>query len=92
MKLTKKNNTSEPFGFEGLKNLMVLGGSGTLTLERKVNGSAFYPITGYEPFILNGGCAYNGSITSQGEGIEYRWTADLDEGEVEIVITRATQI
>lgn len=92
MKLTKNKNVSEPFGFEGVKNIIVLGGSGTLTLERKVNESGFYPITGYAPFSLNGDCAYNGSITSQGVGVEYRWSADLEEGEVEIIESRATQL
>ena len=91
MILTKENNISEEFAFEGIVNILILGGIGSLMLERNLGDSDFYPITGYEAFPLNGGCAYNGSLENRGLGVTFRWVATLESGEVEIAQSRCTR-
>lgn len=91
--LSKEKSVSEPFAFEGLINIMITGGFGSVTLERKLEDSPFYPYStdtrgGVACFNVEGGCAYNGSLTEEGASAEYRFTADVVSGEIEIIITR----
>jgi len=91
MKLTKENPISHEFAFEGLMNVLVVGGVGTIRLERKLGNSDFYPLTGYPDFELNNACAYNGSLENKGVGVSFRWNADISSGEVEIVHSRVVR-
>lgn len=92
--LTKENPISSTFSFEGVINLLIVGGSGSLYIERSVGGSDFYPLStniagGVAVFPLDGSCAYNGTLEEKGLQTSYRLRAELDSGEVEYVITRA---
>jgi len=92
MKLTKKQPASEPFEFSGDMEIVIVGGVGTLTLERSLTGSDFYPLSvdisgSTAKFELNGKCAYNGTLSS-GAGARYRFVAELEEGEVDIILKR----
>ncbi len=94
MKLTKENPISETFAFDGAKNILIVGGVGILTLERSVRGSEFYPLStnlngGTAVFKLNEGCAYNGTLTEQCNGSEYRFVGQIESGEVEITMSRS---
>lgn len=96
MKLTKKQPISDTFAFEGTRNIMIIGGSGTVILERSVRGSEFYPLStningDVAVFECNGGCAYNGTLKEEGSEAVYRFKADLDAGEVEIILSRANR-
>lgn len=96
MKLTKKNPVSETFEFEGIKNILIQGGIGTVTLERSLRGSEFYPLStnlngGVAQFECNGGCAYNGTLEERGSEAKYRFNGDIASGEVEIIISRANR-
>lgn len=96
MKLTKKNPISEEFEFEGVKNILIHGGIGTVVLERSVRGSEFYPLStnlngGVAQFECTGGCAYNGTLEEKGSESKYRFNADIESGEVEIIISRANR-
>lgn len=96
MKLTKKNPVSETFEFEGIKNILITGGIGTVTLERSLRGSDFYPLStnlngGTAQFECNGGCAYNGTLEERGSEAKYRFNGDIESGEVEIIISRANR-
>jgi len=94
MKLTKDTPISAPFAFEGVINLLITGGTGTVTLERKLGDSDFHPLStnitgGVAQFVCTGGCAYNGTLEERGVDVTYRLSADLDSGEVEYFISRA---
>lgn len=94
MKLTKDNCISPPFAFEGVVNLLIIGGVGTVTLERSVAKHSFYPLStdlngGVARFNCDGGCAYNGTLEERGSGVEYRFVADIEHGEIEYILTRA---
>ena len=96
MKLTKDNNISKEFAFEGVINLLITGGVGSVTLERSLNDSPFYPLStdtagGVAIFECTSGCAYNGSLKEKGHGARYRLNADLESGEVEYMITRSVR-
>ena len=93
-KLTKENPISKEFSFEGIINLLIVGGLGSLTVERSVNKSKFYPLStntsgGQAVFALNGACAYNGSLEEKSLQTTYRLKAELEGSEVEYMITRA---
>ena len=92
--LTKENPISKEFSFEGTINLLVVGGFGSLVVERSVGGSKFYPLStnttgGQAIFALEGGCAYNGSLEDKSLQTSYRFRAELEMGEVEYTRTRA---
>lgn len=93
MKLTKEKNVSDVFEFEGSRNIMILGGNGILTLERSIRNSEFHPLStdiggGVAIFECNGGCAYNGNISEDAMDAKYRWVADMEDGEIEIIMSR----
>jgi len=92
--LTTDIPISKEFSFEGTINLLLVGGLGSLTVERSVDKSEYYPLStdtsgGQAVFDLNGGCVYNGSLEEKSLQTSYRLRADLTAGEVEYVITRA---
>lgn len=96
MKLTKQNNISKPFQFEGVKNVLIVGGIGSIVLERKLGESDWWPVStdisgNIAQFILNGECAYNGTLEEKGLGASYRFNADIESGEVEIILTAANR-
>ena len=93
MKLCSKNKVSEVFEFDSSVNVLIVGGSGSVALERSIDGSDFYPLStnisgGIAKFKLNGECAYNGILTHGAVGCKYRFVGDIEEGEVEIKIAR----
>ena len=93
MKLDKDNLISDVFAFNGVKNILITGGPGVVTLERSVSGSEFYPLTtnlqgDAAVFDCDGGCAFNGTLSDQGSGTTYRFVAEMDEGEIDIVLSR----
>lgn len=93
MKLSKDNSTSETFEFNGVKNILIVGGVGTVVLERSVSGSEFYPLStnlsgGVARFECVGMCAYNGTLEEKGEGAKYRFRGEIESGEVEITVSR----
>jgi hypothetical protein len=93
MKLTKENPDSDVFEFNGVKNIMINGGVGTVTLMRSVMTSDFHPMStningGIAQFECNGGCAYNGTLESRGNSVSYRFTAEIESGEIEITMSR----
>lgn len=96
MKLTKEKNKSKEFAFEGIKNILIVGGLGKVVLERKLGASGFYPLSldtngTIAEFNLNGECAYNGTLEEKGLEAKYRFVADLDSGEVEITVTKVNR-
>ena len=91
--LTKESPISQTFAFEGTVNILIVGGTGEVTIERSVMGSKFYPLStdisgGQAIITLNGECAYNGTLEEKGLQTEYRFNADLDVGEIEFYVTR----
>ncbi len=96
MKLTKDSPVGEEFAFEGVINLLITGGIGIVTLERKLADSEFYPLSinisgGIAQFQCDGGCAYNGTLEERGLGVTYRLVAELEEGEVTWYKSRANR-
>jgi len=96
MLLTVEDNISEEFAFEGIINLLITGGIGSVTLERKLIDSDFYPLStdisgNIAIFECNGGCAYNGTLEERGQGAVYRFKAELESGEVSIIKTRSVR-
>tara|TARA_R110000787_G_scaffold193899_2_gene305423 strand:+ start:7346 stop:7639 length:294 start_codon:yes stop_codon:yes gene_type:complete len=97
MKLTKEDNISKEFEFDGIVNILIYGGMGTVTLERKLNGSGWFPLSsdingGIVQFEGVGeGAAYNGSLEERGLGAVYRFVADIDSGEFTYIISRASR-
>jgi len=94
MKLTKESPISPVFAFEGVRNILITGGVGTLTIERSICNGDFYPLStnisgGVAVFQLDGGCAYNGTLEELCNETEYRFVADLTSGEVEVLMTRS---
>lgn len=93
MKLTKKEPISEVFEFTGDLHVLITGGVGSVVLERSILESGFYPLStningGVARFKLCGDCAYNGTISGGSGGAKYRFVADIEEGEAEIVTMR----
>lgn len=93
MKLSKDNPISETFEFNGVKNILIVGGVGRVMLERSVSNSEFYPLStnlngGVAQFECAGACAYNGTLEEKGEGAKYRFRGEIESGEVEITISR----
>jgi len=85
--LTKDNPISEEFAFEGTINLLIHGGLGTVTLERSLADSDFYPLStdingSVAQFVCDGGCAYNGTLEETGLQVKYRLNAQIDSGEI----------
>ena len=91
--LTKDSPISLDFAFEGTVNLLIVGGTGEVVIERSVMGSEFYPLStdisgGQAVLSLNGECAYNGTLEEKGLQTVYRLNATIDTGEVEYYVTR----
>ena len=94
MLLNSENPISNEFEFSGVINLLIDGGFGTVTLERRVRGSDFHPVSidlkNWAVFDCDGGCAYNGFIESKGSGVVFRFNASgIIEGDVSITMSRA---
>lgn len=92
--LTKESPISQPFSFEGTVNILLTGGLGELVIERSVMGSSYYPLStdisgGQAVLVLNGECAYNGTLEEKGLQTSYRFNASIEDGEVGYIITRS---
>lgn len=90
MKLSKRKSISDEFEFDGIKNILIVGGKGKVFIERSIMGSKFYPLSHNGVFELNGSCAYNGTIQELGSRATYRIRVELEDGSkpVEVFISR----
>lgn len=97
MKLTKENNISKEFQFDGIVNILIYGGIGSVVLERSIDGSPFFPLSsdidgGVVAFEGTGeGAAYNGSLEERGLGATYRFVANIESGEFTCLVSRANR-
>lgn len=97
--LTKDNPESAPFAFEGIINLLICNGQGTVTLMRSVGGSDYYPLSldlDGTPAVFtatgDGECAYNGTLEERGLEAMYKLSANVEAGEINYHISRVKNV
>lgn len=91
-KLTKEATATEGFQFTGEIQIMVVGGSGKLEIQRSLKGSPYYCLTDTAGekavYEASEGVMINASLVNNSSSCSYRLEASEIEGEIEYIICK----
>lgn len=90
--LTPQKSTSPEFEFTGERAILIVGGSGTVQIQRSLCQSEFYPLTdsvgNIAEYSVEGGVAFNAEIANSISGARYRIAATSVDTPITYIVCK----